>query len=162
VSFQSLLRGLVQDGVWFVVVGGVAAAAHGSPRVTNDLDICYDAEPANLDRLARLLAQWSAYPRGADAGLHFIMDPRTLTDAPLLTLQTTEGDLDVMDQVPGVGGFREVLQASVALRAFGIEFAALDLPALIASKRAAARPKDWAQLPELTALLELRREERGS
>jgi len=158
VSFQSLLRGLSEDGIEFVVVGGVAAAAHGSPRVTNDLDICYAVEPANVQRLARRLAQWSAYPRGTEPGLPFIMDERTLSRSPLLTLTTSEGDLDVMDRVAGVGGYDEAVRGAVPLEAFEIRFFALDLPALIQSKRAAARPKDLAQLPELQALLELRQE----
>lgn len=33
-----LLRDLVGRGVDFVVIGGVAAVLHGSPRVTQDLD----------------------------------------------------------------------------------------------------------------------------
>ena len=39
-----MLNGLVSAGVEFVVVGGVAGALHGAERVTNDLDIVYDAE----------------------------------------------------------------------------------------------------------------------
>jgi len=69
-SFASMLNGLTKKKVKFVVVGGVAAAAHGSSRVTNDLDICYDAEAvANIGALASVLAGWKAYPRGIEAGL---------------------------------------------------------------------------------------------
>jgi hypothetical protein len=38
-----------------------------------------------------------------------------------------------------------------------LRFRILDLPALIAAKRAVGRPKDREQLPELEALRELRR-----
>ena len=52
-SLASMVRGLTRKKVRFVVVGGVAAAAHGSSRITNDLDICYDAsDKANLVALA--------------------------------------------------------------------------------------------------------------
>ena len=51
-----MLQGLTSARVRFVVVGGVAAAAHGSAHVTNDLDICYDTAPSNVSRLAALLA----------------------------------------------------------------------------------------------------------
>ena len=151
-----MLHGLDAAGVRFVVVGGVAAAAHGSTHVTNDLDICYDAPSENIARLARLLADWEAYPRGIERGLPFFMDERQFRTTPLMTLTTREGDLDVLDRVAGVGDFDRVLDQSVEFDGFGVRFRALDLPALIRAKRAAGRPKDIAQLPELEAIVALR------
>ena len=156
-SFQSMLRGLTEARVAFVVVGGVAATAHGSTYVTNDLEICYETTPENIERLATLLAQWNAYPRGIEHGLPFFMDARTFSTTPTLTLQTTEGAIDVLDRVDGVGPYRATLEHSDAFDIFGLEIRVLSLPALIAAKRAAARPKDFAQLPELEAILALRK-----
>ena len=36
-----MLRSLIAHRVEFIVVGGLAAQAHGSPSLTGDLDICY-------------------------------------------------------------------------------------------------------------------------
>jgi hypothetical protein len=158
VSFASMLTGLTRRKVRFVVVGGVAAAAHGSSRVTNDLDICYDAaDRANLVSLASVLAAWEAYPRGIEPGLPFIMDDRTLFGAPILTLTTTEGDIDVLDRIAGVGDYAAVRRHSEKISALGVSFPVLDLPSLIKSKRAAGRPRDHDHLPELEALLALRK-----
>jgi hypothetical protein len=44
----------------------------------------------------------------------------------------------------------------VQVEAFDVTFRVLDLPALIAAKRATGRPKDVDQLPELEALLALK------
>lgn len=157
-SFASMLGGLSRQKVRFVVIGGVAAAVHGSSRVTNDLDVCYDAkEAANIDRLAALLAKWDAYPRGVERGLPFIMDGRTLRGAPIMTLTTTEGDLDVMDRVAGVGDYDALRKRSEAISALGVRFRVIDLPSLIKAKRAAGRPRDFDALPELEALLTLRK-----
>jgi len=159
-SFASMLSGLTKKKVRFVVVGGVAAAAHGSSRVTNDLDICYDAEAAaNIAALASLLAGWDAYPRGIEKGLtrSFIMDDRTLRNAPILTLTTSEGDIDVMDRIAGVGPYDAVRRHSERISALGVRFRVLDLPSLIKAKRAAGRPRDFDHLPELEALLALRK-----
>jgi predicted nucleotidyltransferase len=157
-SFQSMLRGLTREKVKFVVVGGVAAAAHGSSRVTNDLDICYDAVDAkNLDALGSLLASWKAYPRGIEPDLRFIMDGRTLRGAPILTVTTLEGDIDVMDRIAGVGDYPAVRRNSEKISALGVSFRVLDLPSLIKAKRAAGRPRDHEHLPELEALLALRK-----
>ncbi len=153
-----MLRGLSDHKIRFVVVGGVAAAAHGSSRVTNDLDICYDAlSRDNLVALGSLLARWSAYPRGIESGLPFIMDDRTLLGAPVLTLSTTEGDIDVMDRIAGVGDYAAVRKHSEKIAALGVSFRVLDLPSLIKAKRAAGRPRDFDHLPELEALLALRK-----
>ena len=157
-----MLRGLTAKKIKFVVIGGVAAAAHGSARVTNDLDICYDATDADhVGSLADLLARWRAYPRGVEAGLPFMMDKRTLLGAPVMTLTTSEGDIDVMDRVAGVGDYKAVRKHSEKISALGVSFRVLDLPSLIKAKRAAGRPRDFDHLPELEALLELRRRGAG-
>ena len=156
-SFASLLQGLTGAGVRFVVVGGVAAAAHGSTYVTNDLDICYDPAEDNVTRLAKLLASWDAYPRGIEPGLPFFMDVQTFRTTPLMTLQPSEGAIDLFDRIAGVGGYTEALAASEPFESFGTRFQVLNLSALIRAKRAAGRPKDFAQLPELEALLRLTR-----
>jgi hypothetical protein len=151
-----MLRGLTREKVRFVVVGGVAAAAHGSSRVTNDLDICYDAvDRANLVALAKVLSSWDAYPRGIEPGLPFILDDRTLLGAPILTVTTSEGDIDVRDRIAGVGDFAAVRLHSERIAALGVRFRVLDLPSLIKAKRAAGRPRDHEHLPELEALLAL-------
>ena len=83
-SFESMLRGLAEADISFVVVGGVAATAHGASRLTNDLDVCYDAETLeNVSALGKLLASWSAFPRGLEKGGQFIMDAKTLRGAPV-------------------------------------------------------------------------------
>jgi hypothetical protein len=159
-SFASMLQGLTAARVRFVVVGGVAAAAHGSAHVTVDLDVCYDTASENVVRLAALLAEWDAYPRGVEQGLPFFMDERQFRTTPLMTLTTREGDLDVLDRVAGVGDYAKTLEQSVEFQAFDVRFPALDLPALIRAKRAAGRPKDMAHLPELEALAALLRKSR--
>src|SRR5262245_11043414 len=113
-----MLQGLTAEKIRFVVVGGVAAAAHGSTQVTNDLDICYDTTPGNVTRLAPLLANWNAYPRGVDRGLPFFMDERQLRVTPVMALTTTEGEIDVLDRVSGVGSFDACRGSSVEFEAF--------------------------------------------
>lgn len=154
-SFSTMLRGLKLEGVQFVVVGGIAAAAHGSRRVTDDLDICYDRRVSNIEKLVRLLTRWKAYPRGIERGLPFFMDERQFRVTPLMTLTTSEGSLDVLDLIKGVGNYERCRVRSQQVTAFGIRFRILDLPSLIEAKRAAARPRDLDQIPELEALLAL-------
>ena len=154
-SFTTILQGLNSARVKFVVIGGIAAAAHGSRRVTDDVDICYDVSPPNLKRLSVLLAGWEAYPRGIERGLPFFMDERQFRMTPTMTLVTTEGFFDVLDTVKGVGDYEKCRERSIVISAFGVRFRILDLPSLIDAKRAAGRPRDLDQIPELEALLAL-------
>jgi hypothetical protein len=51
IDFEVLLGALVGKRVEFIIVGGAAATAHGSARLTNDLDIVYSSSPASIVRL---------------------------------------------------------------------------------------------------------------
>ncbi len=155
--FEAILAALVAHGIRFVVVGGVAGTVHGSARFTNDIDLCYDTSPDNIDRLVALLVEWRAYLRGVERGLPFILDARAFRTTPMMTLTTTMGAIDLLDHVPGVGNYAKALAASEPVRIGRTTFRALTLEALIASKRAVRRKKDVEQLVELEALLALRR-----
>ncbi len=155
-QLQKTIQVLVDSGVEFVIIGGVAATLHGSARVTYDLDICYSRRSANLVRLAKALEPFHPRPRGFPAGLPFFWDSGTLRNSTILTLQTDIGELDLLSEVSGLGGFDEVDRRSIFVSAFGREFRVLDLDGLIDSKRAAAREKDISALPELESLRESR------
>lgn len=49
---EEVLRRLLDARVDFVIVDGVAALAHGSTRVTADLDICYSRAAESLEPLS--------------------------------------------------------------------------------------------------------------
>ena len=154
--FARAIQALCDAGVDFVVIGGVSATFHGSARVTYDLDVCYSREFANLQRLARALESFRPRPRGFPAGLPFVWDERTLRNGTVFTLETEIGEIDLLAEVLGVGGFDDVRRHSVPVAAFEREFAVLDLPGLVSAKRAAGREKDLSALPELEGLLEAR------
>lgn len=152
-----MIRALLDARVRFVVIGGVAASAHGSARVTVDLDICYDTTADNREALARVLAGWHGYPRGIEPGLPFRMDARTLANAEILTLTTDAGPIDLLQRVAGVGDYAACVAVGEEVSVEGLRFIVLGLPALIASKRAAGRPRDLEALRELEALEEMGR-----
>ena len=57
-----LLRVLREHHVDFLVIGGVAVAAHGYVRATKDVDIVPAPERANLERLLAALRALDARP----------------------------------------------------------------------------------------------------
>jgi hypothetical protein len=55
-DLRSLLELLHQREIRYVVIGGVAVAAHGYVRGTADLDLVPDPDPENLKRTCRRTA----------------------------------------------------------------------------------------------------------
>lgn len=137
-----------------VIVGGVAAALHGSSLLTADLDVCYARDAANVARLADALQSVHARLRNAPEGLPFILDAETLRRGLNFTFTTNIGDLDLLGEVRGIGHYEAVVVGSVTVELFGYQFAVLDIGKLILAKRAAGRPKDLLALPELEAIQE--------
>ena len=54
--FGELLQALSGAKVEYILVGGIAAAAHGSARATQDIDVVYRRDPENLKKLVRALS----------------------------------------------------------------------------------------------------------
>ena len=156
-QFSELLKVMSQGSIEFIVVGGVAAAAHGAARTTLDLDLVYRRTPENLSRIISALATLSPYPRGAPAGLPFQWDERTLKFGSNFTLATTLGSLDLLGEITGGGTYDDLIPHSVKLTVFGTTCLCIDLEKLISVKRAAGRPKDFEAIAEL----EIIRDEKG-
>jgi predicted nucleotidyltransferase len=157
-DFGALLRVLSDAGVEFIVIGGVAGVAHGSARLTRDLDVVYARSPENLERLTRALQPLEPYLRGAPAGLPFRFDPDTVRRGLNFTLRTTLGELDLLGEVTGGGAYPALLAHSRELDMFGVRCRCLDLDKLIEVKRAAGRPKDLEAIAELEVIRDERRE----
>jgi hypothetical protein len=156
-DFKQLLHLLSTSKVDFILVGGMAATVHGATRLTQDLDIVYSRSRANLERLAAALAPYEPYLRGAPPGLPFRWDAATLERGLNFTLTTSLGDLDLLGEITGGGGYENLVSHSSPIEIFGETCRCLDLPALIQAKRATGRPRDLEVLAELEALLEERR-----
>jgi hypothetical protein len=138
-----------------VVIGGAAASAHGLPHLTYDLDICYDRGRDNIEHLANALEPFHPRLRGVGNHLPFRLDSATIANGMNFTLSTDLGDIDLLGEVTGIGGYKEAKAISVSLVLFGLECSVLSLDGLIKSKRATSRPKDLLTLPEIEALREI-------
>jgi predicted nucleotidyltransferase len=146
---EQQLRLLVEAAVDFIVIGGMAAAAHGSARATLDLDVVYSRDGRNVERLAAALARHSPYLRGAPPGLPFLFDAKTILHGLNFTLTTDVGDLDLLGEVVGGGTYEDLLPHTIEIEAFGVRCRYVTLDALIRLKRAAGRPKDFEAIAEL-------------
>ena len=157
-SPRALLRSLVEGGVDFVVVGGIAAVARGSAAFTQDLDISYAPEQANLDRLGRVLVDLGARLRGVTDEVPFIPDGQTLKRTRVLTLETPIGSIDLLAEPDGAPEYRRLRERATREVIGGVEVQVASLEDLIAMKKAAGRPKDLVAVEEMEAIQRLQRE----
>jgi hypothetical protein len=144
-DFTGVIRTLVDGQIDFILVGGVAATVHGSARLTRDVDVVYSRTPANMKRLVE-----------APAGLPFSWDVNTIQRGLNFTLTTRLGDIDLLGELTGGGGFEQLQAHASNVRLFDRDVPCLDLDWLIRVKRAAGRPRDLEAVAELEALREER------
>ena len=158
-DFAALIPLLVANDVEFIIVGGAAATAHGSARLTLDLDVVYNRDNLNLERIVRALAPSQPYLRGAPPGLPFEWSVETLKKGLNFTLITTLGALDLLGEIVGGGGYEELKPETIKIEVAGAECMCLSLQRLIEVKRAAGRPKDLEAIAELEQILDEGRQE---
>jgi cyclohexa-1,5-dienecarbonyl-CoA hydratase len=161
-DFERCLNVLLDGGIEFIIIGGVAMYAHGSAQLTRDLDICYERSRENIERLAAALSPYHPRLRGAPEDLPFHFDASTITKGMNFTLATDLGDVDLMGEVKGLGQYDQVRTSSIALELFGRSCKLLSLDGLIRAKRATGRSRDAAAVAELEALRELTSQASGA
>ena len=154
IDFQKTLGVLVSAGVEFIIVGGAAATAHGSVRLTLDLDIVYSRQKENIKRLVEALRPLQPKLRGAPENLPFLWDEETVAKGLNFTLTTSLGWLDLLGEITSGGTYEELLSDSVQIDVLGYECLCLGLKRLIEVKSAAARRKDFEAIAELKIILE--------
>ncbi len=153
---EEILKRLVAAGAEFVVIGGLAARANGSTSNTQDLDICFSRNAANLGRIEGVLRDIVAVRRGLppDAPKMPPLDARTLRATSLLTLDTRFGAFDLLANPDPGFDYEDLLKGSGEADVAGVRVRFAGLDDLIAMKRAAGRPKDRIEVEVLGALRE--------
>lgn len=151
-GLEQLLKTLADSGANFVVVGAYAAIMQGSALRTDDLDICYERTPENYRKIVHALAPFQPRLRGLPEELKAPFDEQTLAQATNFTLTTDLGNLDLLGELSGVGGYSQIVADSREVNLGTVICRVASLDAIIRSKEAADRPKDRVTLPELKAL----------
>jgi hypothetical protein len=152
---EAIFRSLAEHRVEYVLIGGLAATAHGASLVTLDTDICFRQTAENCERLAHALGSLEAEifpPRS-------VLIPITgelLQTHRIVHLRTQAGRLDVMTSVPGLGNYEEIMPEATVISITDLRIPILSLDQLIRAKSALDQPKDREHLDQLLAIRKLR------
>ena len=139
---RALLEALHELGVRFLIVGMGAALLEGAPVTTQDLDLWFDrTDAARLDEAARRAGGFYTSGMG--------LQPPAVGGAGL-------DRIDVVLTASGLDAFDHEYARAREYELDGVRVAVLPLERVIASKLAANRPKDAAQMPILRATLAAR------
>lgn len=159
-----ILSTLNRYRVRYVLVGGMAARAHGASRPTTDIDCVPDTESTNLDLLAHALLELGARLRVANLSKEEIealpirINGKTLGAFGSSTWSTRFGPIDVLTDLRDISGkrhgFRSLFERSFSVSINGVDVTVASLPDIINSKMFASRPKDLEAIPELQSLLD--------
>ena len=153
-DLEDLVSRLIRYEVEFVIVGGFAAVTHGSPLLTQDIDVCCAFSPDNLMRLQAALSDLHPVHRMPPARPPLELTPETAGDFKNLYLDTDHGQLDCLSLVDGVGNFEQAKKDSIEITLPEGTCRVLSLDALIRSKEAMNRPRDRQAVLQLKAIRE--------
>lgn len=128
-----LLRALLQNGVEFVVVGGVAAQLRGWVGATADLDIAVSGEDGNAERINRTLAE---------VGLM-----KTDVGGLGTSFETRYGRLEIVRRADGVGMYDDWMRNASAIELDHLTIVVAATDDIVKSKESSNREKDRAVLP---------------
>jgi hypothetical protein len=135
---------LISHRVRFVLVGGHAVAAHGEPRLTEDLDVFVGPGLTNARRLRAALVEF---------GFGSLLPSVSELARPgrIWMLGRKPWRIDILSRIDGVA-FARVWKGRVHARFHTGSLPIIGFTELITNKKAAARPKDLADVARLEAL----------
>ena len=152
INLGAILEGLVEAGVEFILVGGLAAVVQGAPVTTMDVDIVHDQSPENIAKLLSFLKSIDAIHRRPDDK---VIEPKKgdISGRGHALFATRLGALDILAVIEEGKTYGDLLEHTVEIEFRNHAIRVLDLKMLIQLKRTSTDPKDMQRLPVLEETL---------
>lgn len=149
-DLRALLEALHESDVQFVVIGGVAVAAHGFVRGTEDLDLVPDPDPENLKRLTQALESLeTTLPTAGGRPFDPANDAGVIRRGGNVTAMTRFGELDVVQLAQGVPSYSQLSEDAIESDLLGVPVRVCSLARLREMKLAQNRTQDRLDLENL-------------
>jgi len=152
-DIRGILGVLVEEGVDFLLIGGVAVGFHGYVRGTKDVDVVPAPDPENLAKLAQVLRGLDAQVDGTgdfeDGELPDPLDADALALGGNWVLNTRLGRFDVMQWIGDDALWERLSPKAVEAELGDLKLKIVDYEGLVALKEHAGRPQDLIDLQRL-------------
>jgi len=160
-DLSAVLEGLIEAGVKFILVGGLAAVVQGAPVITMDVDIVHERSPENITKLLAFLNSVGAFHRRPDDK---VIEPKEhdISGVGHALFTTRLGPLDVMAVIEEGKAYEDLLEHTVEIEFRGYTIRVLDLRTLVELKRISTDPRDKQRLPVLEETLRQLEQEHGT
>ena len=142
-DFRDFLTCLNEAGVEYLIVGGHAVAYYGYVRPTRDIDVWIAVSPDNAEKLVRAVNAFFGAPLQGLAKEWFLDHENVTRFGAVPNL------IEIVPTISG-GNFKEAYARRVSAEIDGQKAHLISLDDLLANKRASGRPKDIADVDELT------------
>lgn len=127
---------------------------HGSPLVTQDIDICIAIDEVQIEKLRTALQDLAPrHRRNPNFKPSFLDYPDRLEGLKNIYLETSLGILDVMSELRPIGSFEKVKESAISIPLYGHQCRVVCIEDLIRIKETMTRPKDKETLLYLRDLL---------
>jgi hypothetical protein len=158
-NFSNLIDRLCDNGVEFVIIGGLAGTIHGTTRITQDVDICCKFTAGNLLKLYSAVKDVHPVHRINPKRPILVLNSQNADKFKNLYLGTDIGQLDCLDEVKGIGKFDDVCKNAISIQIGDRVYQVLSLDALIKSKKSLNRLQDKQDILQLQAIKETKQRE---
>jgi len=159
-NLSEILERLLEAGVDFILVGGLAAVIQGAPVTTMDVDIVHNKSSENISKLLAFLKSVDAFYRRLDDNFIEPTENDLSGEGPSL-FTTRLGPLDVLAVIEGGKSYGDLLDHTIEIDFRGHTLRVLDLKTLTQLKRNYMEPKDKQRLPVLEETLRQLEDEYG-
>ena len=140
-DFNEFVQLLLDNEVRFLVIGGYALAAHGSPRYTGDLGTWLWLDRGNANRVLLAL---DAFGFGSlNISIEVLLTPDIV-----IQLGYPPHRIDLLTGIDGVQ-FDDAWSRRAEFEISGVQVPFISREDLITNKKAAARPQDLADVARL-------------
>jgi predicted nucleotidyltransferase len=154
-NLKALLKRLLDHEVDFVLAGGLACVVHGSPLVTQDVDICVLFDDLQIAKLREALKDLEPrFRMNPNFKPSFLDHPKRSNELKNISLETTLCILDMMSELQPICDFQAVSRRAVTIRLYGHDCKVVSLEDLISIKETMTRPKDKEALLHLREILQ--------
>jgi len=142
-DFIEFIESLNANSVRYLVVGGYAVSFHGYPRYTKDLNIWFESEIQNTEKVLKALNVFGF-------GSIDIESANLLEENNIIQLGSPPNRIDMITSLKGLV-FEKCYPERIRVEIQGTLIDFIDIENLKTNKKATGRPQDLADLENLSA-----------